>query len=336
MSSYIDRKYVSLLAPRLERFKQKNNQLWNFRCPVCNDSKKNKIKARGYIYLKKGNLLFVCHNCHASMSLGNLIKTLDVHLYDQYRMEKFKDESHSNVPRPDFSILKQKPIFRKQINLPTIESLDDSHTAKMYVSKRKIPKAFWSSLYYADDFFAFADKQFPEHGKKLLKEDPRLVIPFFDEKNILQGVQGRALGNSKVRYITIKASEDSKKVFGLNKIDFTKPIYVVEGPLDSMFLPNCIATMDANLSSVLDTVGTQHKYVFIFDNEARNKDILKQMNRVISKKLNICIWPSNLEFKDLNDMIMSGMTENELKTMIDNNTYTDLKAKLQFETWRRV
>lgn len=334
MSSYIDRKYVSLLAPKLERFTQKNNYLWNFRCPVCNDSKKNKIKARGYIYLRKSNLFFICHNCHASMSLGNLIKSLDLHLFDQYKMEKFKEESHGNVPKPDFSILKEKPVFNtNKISLPTIELLNDNHTAKKYIMSRKIPKSFWSTLYYADDFLEFADKTFPGHGKNLPKEDPRIVIPFYDQKNILQGVQGRALGNSNVRYITLKTAEESIKIFGLDKLDFTKTIYVVEGPFDSMFLPNCIATMDANLSSVVDTLGAKHKYVFVFDNEPRNKDIVKQMSRAINKKLNICIWPSYITSKDVNDMVQNGIS---VKDIIDDNTYNELKAKLQLETWRKV
>ena len=336
MSSLIDRKYISLISVKMRNFKQKNNHLWNFSCPICGDSKKNKLKARGYIFLKKSNLIFICHNCHASMSIGNFIKTIDVHLYEQYKMEKYKNESHGNVSKPDFSFLKQKPVFHKQINLPTIESLDQAHTAKAYVIKRKIPKLFWNTLYYADDFLEFANNQFPDHDKKLMKEDSRLVIPFYDEKNNLQGVQGRALGNSKVRYITIKAAEDSKKIFGLNRLDLTKPINVVEGPLDSMFLPNCIATMDANLSSVLDIVGLQYNYVFIFDNEPRNNDILKQMTRVINKKLNICIWPSNIKSKDINDMILSGISENDLQNIIINNTFNDLKAKLHFEMWRKV
>jgi hypothetical protein len=250
-------------------------------------------------------------------------------------MEKFKNESHSNTARPDFSFVQKKPIFNiNPITLPTIQSLGDTHTAKMYVKSRKIPESFWNTLYYANDFAEFADKLFPEHDKDLKKEDPRIVIPFYDQKNILQGVQGRALGNSKVRYITLKASEESGKVFGLNKVDFTKPIYVVEGPIDSMFLSNSIATMDANLSSVISTVGENYKYVFVFDNEPRNKDILKQMNRVISKNLNICIWPSNIQSKDVNDMILSGVKD--IMNIIDDNTFSGLKAKLQFETWRKV
>lgn len=337
MSVYIDRKYVSLISTKLDKFAQKKDYLWVFRCPLCGDSKKNKTKTRGYFYRKKSNISFMCHNCGASMSLGNFIKTIDPHLFSEYQMERYKEESHSNVARPDFSWAKEKPVFAKtdSIDLPKLSELDDTHPAKLYALQRKLPRL--NELYYADDFKSFAVSMFPETSsgiKKLFDKDQRIVIPFYDTENTLLGVQGRTISKSKIRYITLKVAEDCQKVFGLNKVDFSKTIYVVEGPLDSLFLDNCIAPMDAALYSVIQTVG-DYDYVFVFDNEARNKEIVKHMSKAVKTGKKICVWPATIKSKDINDMILSGMTSDQIKSIIDSNTFSDLKAQLQLQLYKK-
>ena len=335
MSLYIDQKYVSLISVKLDQFKIKKNYIWNFRCPICGDSKKNKTKARAYVYRQKSNLSFVCHNCGHSCSFGNFLKTIDPALFKEYQLERYKNESAGNVTKPDFEIARGLPVFTKNINIPTIESLDDNHSAKKYIASRKIPNKYWDQLYYADDFKQFISSTFTDHDQSKLKDnDARIVIPFFDRDKKLLGVQGRAIGVSKVRYITIKQNEDCKKIFGLDRLDLSKKVYVTEGPIDSLFLKNSVATMDANLSSVADTIKTN--FVLVFDNEPRNKEIVKQMKRAIVKKYAICIWPSTIEQKDINDMIMAGYTKEQLEYIIDQNTFTDLKAQMQFNMWRKV
>lgn len=337
MSLYIDKKYVSLISPRLEKFHQKSEYLWNFRCPICGDSSRNKLKMRGYLYRRKSDLFFTCHNCGTSTSFGNFIKTVDRSLYSAYQMERFKNENAGNVAKPDFSMAQGLPVFEKKIdiNLPSIESLDDRHAAKGYVKDRKIPKEKWNVLYYAEDFEAFVKEVLPDYDKNLYAE-PRLVLPFYDEKNILLGFQGRALVNSKVKYITIKVSDDSKKVYGLNTLDKSKKTYVVEGPIDSLFLQNCIAAMDASLYNVISSVGNLN-YTFIYDNEPRNKDIVKHMQKTIDLGKDICVWPKLMDgCKDINEMVQRRGLSAAIQAIIDNNTYSGLKAKLQFEQWRKI
>ena len=336
MSLYIDKKYISLLAPKLDKFRQKSEYLWNFRCPVCGDSQKNKLKMRGYIYRRKSDLFFTCHNCGTGHSFGNLLKMVDRSLYSQYQMERFKNESAGNTAKPDFSMVMEKPVFniQKKINLPTIESLPISHAARGYVKDRFIPKERWSDLYYAEDFDLFVKDIFPDYDKKLYAE-PRLVIPFYDEKNILLGFQGRALVNSKVKYITIKLSDDNLKVYGLDRVDKTKKIYVVEGPIDSMFLQNSLAMMDASLYNVISTVGN-YDYTFVFDNEPRNKDVCKHMQKAITMGKSVCIWPKHLDMKDINEMILRGYSPAVIQGIIDSNTFSLLKAQLEFGSWSKT
>ena len=336
MSLYIDKKYVSLVSTKLERFKQKSEFLWNFRCPICGDSHKNKLKTRGYFYRRKSDLFFQCHNCGTSLSIGNFLKTVDRSLYREYQLERFKNESTGNIAKPDFSLAKTKPVFNieKRIHLPTIASLLERNPAKEYLLKRKIPRERFSDIYYAENFKAFVLKMLPNY-EKTLYDAPRIVFPFYDQDKKLLGFQGRAIGESRVKYITIKLDDDFNKIYGLDRVDLSKRVYVVEGPIDSLFLQNSLATMDASLYNISLLLGN-HDYVFIHDNEPRNPDIVKQMAKTISHGKNIFIWPQNIEAKDINDWILTGTTSSEIQSIIDRHTFNDLRAKLEFEAWRKV
>ena len=90
MSGYIDLDYISKIQPRLQQFKKKRDYLYNFRCPVCGDSKKSKTKARAYLYKVKTDMFFKCHNCGSGLNLVNLINLVDRPLYDQYILERYK------------------------------------------------------------------------------------------------------------------------------------------------------------------------------------------------------------------------------------------------------
>lgn len=339
MSLIIDRKFVSLVSPKLDKFQQKNDYIWNFRCPICGDSQKNKFKARGYIYRRKSDLFFSCHNCGTSLSMGNFLKTLDKNLYNEYRLERYKEENHGNVAKPDFAWAKEKPQFTcehvSKINLPTVASLHEEHEAKTYLLNRKLPRDVLDTIYYTSDFKAFVHEMLPNYEKKLIDGDKRIIIPFYDENNNLLGFQGRALDKSKIRYITIKLDEDNPKVFGLDRIDFTKKIYVVEGPIDSLFLQNSIAMMDASLYNAILLLGDKD-YVFVYDNEPRNPDIVKHMKKTIDMGRKVCIWPKNIVDKDINDMIMNGMSASQIQDIIDKNTHEDLKAQMEFTVWKKV
>ena len=336
MSLYIDKKFISLVSPKLERFKQKSEYLWNCRCPVCGDSTKNKIKARGYFYRRKSDLFFTCHNCGTSLSIGNFLKIIDGSLYREYQLERYKNESSGNVAKPDFSIAKTKPVFdiQPKINLTSIADLPINHAAGQYLLSRKIPRDKLHDIYFAPNFKDFVLEMLPDYEKTLYNE-PRIIFPFHDEQKNLVGFQGRAIGDSKVKYITVKLDDDNRKVFGLDRVDFSKKVYVVEGPIDSLFLQNSLATMDAQLYNITLLLGN-HDYVFIHDNEPRNPSIVKQMAKTISHGKNIFIWPSDIKEKDINDWIMTGATPSEIQSIIDKHTFNDLRAKLEFERWKKV
>ena len=336
MSVYIDKKYVSLLAPKLKQFKQRGEFLWNFRCPVCGDSHKNKIKARGYIYKRKEHFGFMCHNCGTTMGLGKFIKYVDPGLYNDYQLESFVQSNTQTkvdvtefVTNPTFS----KPKSILYTDAERIIGLNPYHPARKYLEDRKVPI---DSLFYVEDFAKFVKDLFPENTKTLYKE-PRIVIPFYDKEGNLLGIQGRSLDrHSKIKYITIKSTETNPKIFGWDRLDALQTVYVVEGPIDSLFLTNSVATMDAALFSAPHILGLDLEYVFVYDNEPRNKQIVSNMRKTIEMGRKICVWPSYIKEKDINEMVLVNMHPSEIQHIIDRNTHEGIMATMKLNQWSRI
>ena len=131
----VDSKYIGLVSSRLQKFKRVKENLYNFRCPLCGDSKKHKNKARGYVYALKADMNYKCHNCGASSTFSNFLKQLDPTLHKQYVFEKFQTRNTgkgSIIEKPKFDF--KKPVFKKQIDLPKASEIP---VAKKYLEKRK-------------------------------------------------------------------------------------------------------------------------------------------------------------------------------------------------------
>ena len=336
MSLYTDQKYVGLISPRLELFKQVRQNLWNSRCPICGDSQKNRSKKRLYIYAKKQDLFVKCHNCGFGSNLGNFIKQLDPHLHSQYIVERYKagETGQRKSKEPEFHF--EKPKFKPQptkINLPSIGKLDKEHFARKYFESRKIPEGFKDKVYFAEDFREWAQDISKIDYSNLGKEEPRMVIPFFDMEGKLIAAQGRALGKSELRYITVKVEESYRKIYGLDRWNPEDTTYITEGPIDSMFLPNCLAVAGGDLQTIkMDKEQT----VLIFDNEPRNEHTVKKLMKAIDDGWSVVIWGKERKFKDINDLIMSGLLTDEILFIINKRTMRGLEADWAAREWRNV
>ena len=321
---FIDSKYIGLLSSRLQKFKRVKSDLYNFRCPICGDSQKHKNKARGYIYPVKADMNFKCHNCGASSTLSNFIKTLDPVLYKQYIFEKFKERNTgkgSIFEEPKFEV--KKPVFRKKIDLPRASEVP---IAKNYLEKRNLDA---SQFYFAAKFKEWTNTQ--KHTFDTIgRDESRIIIPMYDTDKNLIGFQGRSLGPNSVKYITVMLQDEAPKLFGLDKIDDTKPIYITEGPFDSTFLENSVAMCGSDLD--IGSFGWS-SYIWVFDNEPRNREIIERINKTIDRGDQIVIWPSNIDEKDINDMVLSG---HNVKSIVESNTYSSLQAKIKFNNWKKV
>ena len=333
MSSYIDLKFINDLSGRLSQFKKKTDYLFNFRCPHCGDSQKSKTKARAYLYRVKNDMFFKCHNCGQGQNLANFIKFVDPKLYEQYLLERYK-KSAPATPRPKFDFKPTK--FQNQTpidDLKSIKDLPEDHPARLYCDNRKIPEKYFDKLFLSDKFMTLVNEVKP-NTYKITKDHPRLIIPFYDTTGKVFAFQGRAFGKEQPKYLTIKLDENKQKVYGLDKVNFQKPIYITEGPIDSLFIDNCLAAGGADL--FLKNKIPNENITYIFDNEPRNKEIVKRMYKVIEQDFNVVIWPEDLQLKDVNDMIMSGLTKLELQDIISNNTYSKLSALTKLNYWKKI
>ena len=167
-------------------------------------------------------------------------------------------------------------------------------------------------------------------------KDPRIVLPFYSENGELIGVSGRAINDSPLRYLTLRFRDDMPLIFNLNKVDRTKTIYVTEGPIDSLFLPNSIAVAGSDFKKIPEDI--KDNAILVFDNEPRNKEIIKKIEEVIDLGYRVCIWNDKriTECKDINDMIMSGLSESEVVEIINRNTVSGLSAKLQLVEYKKI
>ena len=321
----IDSKYIGLVSSRLQKFKKVKADLYNFRCPICGDSQKHKNKARGYLYQVKTNTNFKCHNCGASSSLNNFLKQIDPTLHKQYTMEKFKDGFAGGrnfvVEEPEFNF--KKPVFEKKLDLP---KASENPIATKYLEKRKIDP---SKFYFTKEFQKWTNTH-KQTFDTIHRDESRVIIPLHDTEKNLIGFQGRSLGPNSVKYITVMLNEDAPKIYGLDKIDDKKPIYITEGPFDSTFVENSVAMCGSDLD--IGSFGWSN-YIWVFDNEPRNREINNRISKVIDRGDKVVIWPQNIAEKDINDMVLGG---HDVKSVLESNTFSGLQAKLKFNTWKKI
>ena len=317
----IDSKYIGLVSSRLTKFKRVKSALYNFRCPICGDSKKNKTKTRGYLYTVKADVNYRCHNCGASMTFSNFLKEVDPVIHKQYVFERFKQGNTGRgtvVEEPIFKF--EKPKFKTSIDLPLASTVESSRT---YLEKRKLDP---TQFYYAEKFVEYVNSRKQNLN---MKEHPRIIIPLYYEKNLV-GVQGRSLDSNSVKYITTIFYNEAPKIYGLDNIRRDAPVFVTEGPFDCTFLLNSIAMCGADGDVRKWGVSTP---VWVYDNEPRSKEITERSSNTIARGESVVIWPTNINEKDINDMVLAG---HDVQSIVESNTYSGLEAKLQFTTWKRI
>lgn len=337
MSLYLDQKYLSLISNRLPLFKRKDDNLYNCRCILCGDSLKNKRKARGYFFSYKNELRYKCHNCDASMAFSSFLKNLDSLLFSQYSLEKYSEGRPISISNSNIAFEFTEPKFKNQEEklldklLDSLDKLPEDNEAVQYCMNRKIPYEKFNQLYYIQnikDIVQLNDK----YKESIQGEESRLVLPFYDNNGQLSGVTCRALHGEALRYITVKIKENTPLIFGLDNVDRSKPLFVVEGPIDSLFINNSIAVAGVSFNK-MDTLGLdKDKLVLVIDNQPRNKDVCRVIDSCITKGYNVVIWPQHIEAKDINEMVLAGL---DVNSIVNNNVFSGLTAKAKFIAWKR-
>jgi len=333
--SFIDTKYIGLISSRLDKFSQKNSKNYEFRCWYCGDSKKSQSKKRGNLYQIGTSYNYKCFNCGKSVSFSTFLKDLDPSLHDQYILEKYK-ETGPRLKRVEVKPKLQAPKLRtikKYFDLPLISQLNKEHFARQYLEDRKIPKQYLDELYFCEKFKHWTNTQKPTF-KFTNYDEPRIIIPLVSDGNIF-GFQGRSLSkNANIKYITIILDDIPPKVYGVDTINWDNEVYIVEGPFDKMFLSNSIAMAGADVD--LTSFSSDANFIYVYDNERRNEHIVRRIEKVIDLGHSVVIWPNDLTEKDINDLILSGMSSFDIQKIIKDNTFKGLQAKVKITEWKRV
>lgn len=340
--SYLETKYVNLLSSHLRNFKRKSSNLWNFSCVFCGDSLKNTRKARGYIYATPKGLLYTCHNCGLTTNVPKLLKHCNPLLHEEYVKEMLAEKYQPKKDRVDeWKEQWVKRTVEASLNLApllgltSVNRLRDNHPCKIYVQQRMIPKEWYPKLYYCENFMEWTNTLIADKfSERALKHDEgRLIIPLISKDKKIFGYQGRSLKENidkeGEKYYTIILDESQPKIFGLDRVDLSRRHYVLEGPIDAMFIPNSIATAGGGLYNASANA------VFVFDNEPRNKDTCKKIQKTINLGYKVCIWPESQQEKDVNELILTGLSSEFIKTIIDEGVYEGMAAQVVFSEWRK-
>jgi DNA primase len=132
----------------------------------------------------------------------------------------------------------------------------------------------------------------------------RIIIPSFDSEGNLTYFTARSYDtNPKLKY---KNPEAQKEVIIYNEhlIDWDLPVYIVEGPFDSIFLPNAIPMLGKNMSEMLFNTLYERakKIIVVLDGDAwiNSQKIYDKLN---GGKLFGKIWITKLPIdKDIADL----------------------------------
>jgi hypothetical protein len=331
-SNLIDRKFIGLVSGRLKNitYKGSSSVLASFThsCERAN-------KRRGHFLSYKGTTFFRCFNCGSSLSLSQFLKDTDQTLYREYCLENFR-EGVWESREPEHSILDDSTEPEKIApersdyfdTLIPYSSLRDNHPALSYVTSRGIPRERYLEFFLAPNFFKWASNFDPVFSR-FEKSVPRLVIPYYGSLNSnLLGFSCRAFGKELPKYIHLRVDKTNEFIYGLSRLDMSKPILVTEGPLDSTFLSNCIAMGGASFKS--EFISSHKENVIIIpDNDfRRNLHVFNQLRAAVDAGNKICLLPSHWP-KDINDCIKKGISSDSIHNYISENTKFGLAAKLE-------
>lgn len=325
-------------------FKQTGENTYNFRCPICKDSNKNKSKARGYLFVADGDYIYKCHNCGQSRNLFTLLKEVQFSLYNEYKKEKIKEKFSHNKPQTQQKKEVSKELFKTNVDfshvsktgykiLKGLKKVSEVQEAIKYCENRKLPPSKYEHIYFTDNgrktanlISKYADKIFPDMRA--------LVIPFIDESGLVTHIQLRYMDDTFMRYVTLEVEEVDDKIYGMDLLNKDEMVYVFEGSFDSMFT-NAIALANGNLHTFIPKLNKLFEnYTLVYDKDyLYNKDIIASLKKSMSLGAKVVLYDDvaiNSKAKDINDMVKNGVIDN-VTHYLRKNTYHGFGAKIKLD-----
>ena len=324
--------------------KSRNNTEIIFRCPICGDSKRNKLKKRGYFYRKTGT--FHCFNCEANMTGYDFLKAIcprDVFdsIIQEYKVLNFdnivrgkKVDLFASTQGPrTFEILSPNPSYKYLLDAGWVAS-DLSSEALAYLDSRKIPLESRGMLKSIKD----------SNGREFV------LIQYIWDDNCIYHQLGNfnkydIKGQGAVKYIFPKDENinfQQKPVFNIGNVDVSHhSIYCTEGVFDSLFLKNGVALGGRNLTEyqykMLSELYPRHKIVLAFDHDyAGMSSSIKHAEKYPNVLfLDVSDLMEAAKVKDLNDFVKATnradifMNERFLKFRTISAFQVEMKLKLK-------
>lgn len=298
----LDRYIRIVLSSNFKDVKINSSGCYNFRCNICKDSKKSKKKKRAWI-LKPSiekPAMFKCWNCEAAIPAEVWLKRYFPGMYSEYIKDCLEDvekklpsvtpkylenkkEEESKIDKERKDVKSFVPILEGQ-GLLFEKAID-------FCKSRKVPDEFWKKFYVA------LDGKYAE----------RLIIPFYNDKNQIYYFQGRTLTGKDPKYLNrTENKEDS--IFNIYNIDATKPVIVLEGPIDSMFVNNSVAVLGLDFNPDKQKKLFELDCHFILDNDdagkKKSKELLFESRKVFLWNRFLEHYPSAYDCKDINDLVL--------------------------------
>lgn len=226
----------------------------------------------------------------------------------------------------DSENLKPEDIFE------SIHELPQDHQAVSYLRSRMIPERSWSRIFYTPIFKEVSRFFNPERFKDFKRDEERIIFPLMRDGK-MHGFQGRSIEkDARVRYYTIMRNLGECKLFGLDSVDSSKTVILVEGPIDSLFLENSVA-----LSSVNNYTQVPFKdRVFYMDQEPRNRDVVSVMRRMLNSGERVVMLPEEYHERDVNELVLDGMTPSRIQELALNNAYQGQRGLMRLATWKKI
>lgn len=314
-----------------------NSKGFNFRCVVCGDSKKSKSKKRGWVLFDVDKTTYFCFNCDTPhVSFVKFIKEKYPLLHEKYFSTTLDNVNFKKKHDYDIEV---KIIENKNTKFDELEDLSDvilPHSfnildenvqgiiksklqieALILVKKRKIPREI-----YKDFLVCYEENKKEDHDFS-----ERIIIPYY-VNDLLYCFQGRALRDRYPKYLTF--NKENIKIYNYYGIDVTKDVCIFEGPIDSGFVYNSIATSGTIKLGGEQFLEIKKKFpnrIWCFDNDEAG---YKQTIKFSKAGERVFLWPKKFKkFKDINDLVIGykkELSKAKIYAFIQNNSFGSLEA----------
>lgn len=336
---YTEMSYIQRISYTLERYKVVNINPYsiNFRCPICGDSQTHKQKARAYIYEKKGQFKYNCFNCGVNFPFWVFLKDYYPNIYLDYKIDWMKNkfgDNYQSISIPDFST--KTEFDTSQFFLGTqLSLLQDDNVFISYVKSRCIPFKYWKSLWGCSDINLIT-RQIDKYKNAKFVSEPVIVVPLYNEYRKFSYISVRTISPSSfMRYLILGLDEVYPKIWGLEFIDYNKPIFILEGQFDAMCVENALALLGTSKAQSIEYLSNKinniKDIIFVFDSDFRyNKEVRKTLERTISDGYSVVLFDKYFRFKDINEAITKGnWSFKDVQEYLSKRIFSGLRAKIE-------